>query len=283
MVYHKTVNVLQDGNVLAEYGPMRLMIFASVGKVPQREIGLKAAEESFKYLERVAHLRNSLSKKLALVPEAMDDPLGITMVRSVLAVGDMDLTPMAAVAGTIADAVADFLVGRGMTRVTVDNGGDLALRLTGGAPLAVGIRTDLKEKEASHVIALESDRVSWGIATSGIGGRSLTRGVATAVTIIAGRSSLADAAATAVANASFVEDPHVVQRPAVEIDPHTDIAGLPVTVKVGTLSEKKKGVALSGAMKRAGELVRDGTILGALVAVQGKVTMTDFCRQRLVT
>lgn len=283
MGYHKSVNVLQDGNILAEYGPMRLVISALVGKVPQREMCLKAAEVSFGYLERVANLRGSLSKKLSQVPEDMEDVLGVNMAESVLAVGDEDLTPMAAVAGTIGDAVADFLVERGSTRVMVDNGGDLALRLTGGEPLTVGARTELKEKAVSHVITLEPGRASWGVATSGTGGRSLTRGVASAVTVVAGRCSLADAAATAVANASFVKDRHVIQRPAEEIDPNTDIGGLPVTVAVGPLCEDKKEMALSQAWNRAEELVRDGVIFGALVAIQGKVIMTDFFRERLVS
>jgi ApbE superfamily uncharacterized protein (UPF0280 family) len=283
MGYHKSVNVLQDGNILAEYGPMRLVISALVGKVPQREMCLKAAEVSFEYLERVANLRRILSKKLSQVPEDMEDVLGVNMVESVLAVGDEDLTPMAAVAGTIGDAVADFLVERGSTRVMVDNGGDLALRLTGGEPLTVGARTELKEKEVSHVITLEPGRASWGVATSGTGGRSFTRGVASAVTVVAGRCSFADAAATAVANASFVKDRCVIQRSAEEIDPNTDIGGLPVTVAVGPLCEDKKEMALSQAWNRAEELVRDGIIFGALEAIQGKVTMTDFFRERLVS
>ncbi len=282
MPYRKAINVLQGGDVLAEYGPMRLVISASVGRVPQSEMGLRAAEESFKYLERVAYLRDRLGKRLPEVPEDMNDCLAVNMVNSVLAVGDEDLTPMAAVAGTIGDAVADFLFDRGMTRVMVDNGGDLALRLKGGEPLTVGTRTGVEEEEISHVIALGPYKTSWGIATSGMGGRSLTRGVASAVTVIAGRCSLADAAATAVANASFVEDPHVVQRPAEELDPNTDILGLPVTVKVGPLSEEKRRIAISRAMERVEGLVQKGIIFGALVAVQGRVTMTDFFRQRLV-
>lgn len=274
--------MLQGGGVLAEYGPMRLVITALVGKVPQSEIGVRAAEESFKYFERVACLKGLLGRRLARAPDDIKDPVAVKMVQSVLAVGDQDLTPMAAVAGTIGDAVADFLFDRGMTKVVVDNGGDVAVRLRGGEPVTVGTRTGMEEKGVSHVIALESGRASWGIATSGLGGRSLTRGVASAVTVIAYRTSLADAAATAVANASLVEDDHVVQRPAEEIDPNTDIAGLPVTVKVGPLSEGKKTMAISRALERAEELLRKGIILGALVAVQGRVSMTDFFRERLV-
>jgi hypothetical protein len=204
------------------------------------------------------------------------------MIRSVLAIGDKDLTPMAAVAGTIADAVADFLFNRGMTRVVVDNGGDVAVRLLGDASVTVGIRQKVDKLEISNVIALDSKLPSWGVTTSGLGGRSLTRGVASAATVISESASMADAAATAIANASFVEDEQVLQRLAEEIDPETDIAGLPVTVKVGPLSEETKAMAVSKAMERAGQLIEKDIILGVYVAVQEKVAMTRFFKERLV-
>jgi ApbE superfamily uncharacterized protein (UPF0280 family) len=188
---------------------------------------------------------------------------------------------MGAVAGTIADAVADFLVNHGMTRVVVDNGGDVAVRLLGDASVTVGIRQKVDKQEISNVIALDSRSPSWGVTTSGLGGRSLTRGVASASTVIAETASMADAAATAIANASFVEDEHVIQRLAEEIDPETDIAGLPVTVKVGPVSEEIKAMAVSKAIERAEQLIEKDIILGAYVAVQGKVAMTRFFKERL--
>jgi len=281
MPYEKAINVLQGGAVMAECGPMRLVISAFVGKVPQPEMGKRAAEESFKCLERVARLRGLLGNRCADIPEDLKDSLAVKMIRSVLAVGDQDLTPMAAVAGTIGDAVADFLFNRGMTKVVVDNGGDVAVRLQEGASVTVGIRPEIGKQEISNVIVLDSKSPSWGVTTSGLGGRSLTRGVASASTVIAGSASMADAAATAIANASFVEDEQVFQRPAEEIDPETDIAGLPVTVKIGPLSEKTKAMAVSKAIGRAKELIEKDIIFGAYVAVQGKVAMTDFFQERL--
>jgi len=261
---------------------MRLVISASIGKLPQPDMCVRAAQESFTYLERVALLRQRLGRRFSEISDDMDDPLGATMVQSVRTVGDEDLTPMAAVAGTIGDAVADYLFHRGMTKVIVDNGGDVAVRLLGGEPTTVGVRSEIGKKDVSHVIALDSSNPSWGVATSGLGGRSLTRGVASATTVIAHSASLADAAATAIANASFVENDHVVQRFAEEIDPNTDISGLPVTLKVGPLSEEKKSIALSMAMKRAEQLSRGRVILGAFVAVQGSIAMSDFFRERLI-
>lgn len=282
MSYEKAINVLHGGAVMAECGPMRLIISAWVGKVPQPEMGARAAEESFKYLEQIAHLRNLLGKRCADIPEDLEDSLAVKMIRSVLAVGDQDLTPMAAVAGTIADSVADFLFNRGMTKVVVDNGGDVAVRLLGDASVTVGVRQKVNKQEISNVIALDSRSPSWGVTTSGLGGRSLTRGVASAATVISESASIADAAATAIANASFVEDEQVIQRAAEEIDPETDIAGCPVTVKVGPLSEKTKAMAVSKAIKRAEQLIKKDIIFGAYVAVQGKVAMTSFFRGRLV-
>jgi ApbE superfamily uncharacterized protein (UPF0280 family) len=204
------------------------------------------------------------------------------MVASVQAVGDDDLTPMAAVAGTIADAVADFLVARGMTRVLVENGGDIAIRCRDGQPVAVGIRPSVGDQTITHAVVLRPERPAYGVATSGLGGRSLTRGVLEAATVVAADAALADAAAKAVANASYVAHRAVVRKPAEEIDPFTDIAGLQVTAELGELPEEKKNQAMIQAIRRAEQLVGDGIILGAFVACQGGTAMTTFIADRLV-
>jgi ApbE superfamily uncharacterized protein (UPF0280 family) len=278
----KRLHVLQDGSALAEWGPMRLIISAFVGKVPQPQMCMRAGKESFLFFERVSGSLKFLGRHFRALQSEIHEPLALKMTRSVLAVGDEDLTPMAAVAGTIADAVADFLARRGMTKVVVDNGGDIAIRLQGDDSATVGLRPEVAEQSISHVIALGPDRSSWGVATSGVGGRSLTRGVATAATTIAADASLADAAATAVANASLVEDEQVTRRPAEEVDPYTDIAGLPVTVKVGPLTEEKKTLAVTRAIRKAEQLIEKDVIFGALVAVQGRIAMTKYFRDRLV-
>jgi hypothetical protein len=169
-----------------------------------------------------------------------------------------------------------------MTRVIVNNGGDLAVRTGSGGPVKVGIRPDLTRSEITHAIHLGDERPRWGIATSGLEGRSLTLGVASAATVIAGSASIADAAATSVANASYIDDETVIQRPAQELDVYTDIPDLSVTVQAGPLPEEKKEAALSGALQRANTLIQSGLIYGACVAVDGKVAMTEFVRRRLV-
>ena len=282
MPFERSATVLPGGSVLAESGPMRLVISASIGKVVQTKTALRAAEESYGFLERVARHRKFLGRQFLETRQQITDPLALKMISSVLTIGDEDLTPMAAVAGTIADEVADFLFELGMTKVVVDNGGDVAIRADREDPVTVGIRPDVNDRAVSYVIGLDPDLRSHGVATSGLGGRSLTRGIASAATVVARTASLADAAATAVANASFLEDEQVLRRPAEEIDPYTDIAGLDITVTVGPLSEEMKSRAVSQSIRRAEDLVQQGVILGAFVAVQGMHGMTKYFQDRLV-
>jgi len=108
-------------------------------------------------------------------------------------------------------------------------------------------------------------------------------GVLEAATVVAADASLADAAATAVANAGYVEDRAVVRAPAETIDAHTDITGLHVTASAGPLPEEKKNQALNQAIRRAEALIDHDIVLGAFVACQGRTAMTRFVAERLRT
>jgi hypothetical protein len=119
------------------------------------------------------------------------------------------------------------------------------------------------------------------VATSGLGGRSLTRGIADAAAVVAADACLADAAATAVANASYVADPAVIREPAEALDPHTDIPGMPVTRRVGVLPDGLLSRALAQAIRRAEELVAREVIFGAFVSVQGRTAATRFIHDRI--
>ncbi len=134
----------------------------------------------------------------------------------------------------------------------------------------------LFNKVVSLAPSKERENASFGIATSGLGGRSLTCGIASAATVVAETASLADAAATAVANASFVEAPGVIRRPAERVDPQTDIPGIPVTVQVERLDLKTRIEGISRSLALAEKLVKHGKILGAMVTVDGECGMTSF-------
>jgi hypothetical protein len=260
--------------VLAENGPLRMVIQAWQGPDPYLEPAMEAAKYAFDCLERVAGRLAVLKRRPGDIHALPPEPISREMIASVRAVGDADLTPMAAVAGTLADAVADRLFGQGLSRVIVDNGGDIAIRLAEGETIRVGLRPEIQHQQMSHVLTLDGRHSSWGVCTSGLGGRSFTCGFASAVTAIARTSSLADAAATSVANACFVAGADVVQVPAEKLDPNTDIPGLLVTVKLGSLSPGQTAEALSKALKKAEQLTQKGVIWGAIVAIGKQVVRT---------
>lgn len=275
MTYEQYIGVINETAVLAECGPMRLVVQAWNKGQPQIALARQASEEAIGYLERIAGCRPLLSRPWPQIEELPEDELARRMVTSVKAIGDVDLTPMAAVAGTIADAVADWLFEREASKVIVDNGGDIAIRLAEGEAATVGVRPQVISPHISHVIRLEGGRSTWGVATSGMGGRSFTRGIASAVTVLAANTSAADAAATAVANACFAEDEGIVQLPAEKLDPSSDLAGINVTTKVGPLRSEVIRLAVGNARQKARYLFQEDLIDGAFIALGSVYTITD--------
>ncbi len=279
MSYEQSITQLDAETVLAECGPMRLAIRAWQNGRPQIALCRQAAEASFAYLETVAKHKTVLSDFAASIKVLPENDLAQRMIESVRAIGDTDLTPMAAVAGTLADAVADWLFIRGSSKVVVDNGGDIAIRLAAGETAFVGIRPQINRLDISHIAQLDDCRSSWGVTTSGLGGRSFTRGIASAVTVIAANASIADAAATSIANACFVKDSSIVQIPAEQMDPSTDLKRVNVTVDVGALSSVKKIQAVKMALSKADTLCRQEQIIGALIALEDVFMMTESVRE----
>jgi ApbE superfamily uncharacterized protein (UPF0280 family) len=107
--------------------------------------------------------------------------------------------PMAAVAGAIAQRVAQGLEAASPSGVVVENGGDVYL--VGDRERVVGVYAG--ESSLSERIGL---RISTGLqpvavcTSSGTVGHSLSFGAADAVTVLARDGALADAVATALAN-----------------------------------------------------------------------------------
>jgi ApbE superfamily uncharacterized protein (UPF0280 family) len=114
MTYEHSITVLDDEQVLSECGPMRLVIQAWKDGQAQIEAAREAGKISVSFLERVARLRKMLSVCARDIQEVPDDEIARRMFQSVKTIGDKDLTPLAAVAGTIADFVADWLFDRGI-------------------------------------------------------------------------------------------------------------------------------------------------------------------------
>ncbi len=254
------------GKYYLDYGPVQMTISALAGDRPM--------DAEIMQVERYVHeLLEELTAFLdvAKTPPAQQDmvkklPVILrTMITAVTAAGDATLTPMAAVAGAFADAVADFLQKKNATRVIVNNGGDVALRLRRGDSAVVGLQSSLDDREYSHTFRVDGNNLCRGIATSGLGGRGFTKGVASAVTVLAESSCIADACATSIANLTTVDDPGVIRLPAAVLDPQSDIQAQFITVGCSSLAPQAYLTALQGGIKGASQLLQDGIILGAAI------------------
>ncbi len=278
IVWDRELFVYEDGSVLIECGPMRMSIKAFQGEDVDIEACLRAADRATELLNDVAEARSLLTAAAVKTREPPFGGIPKKMWRAALLIGDEDLTPMAAVAGAIAEGTADYLVSLGMTRVMVANGGDIALAVGPDEALTVGIRPDVDRANVSHTISVSRESGIRGIATSGVGGRSLTRGVASAAVVFASGAALADAAATAVANAVTVDSRSVERCNAEEPAPDTDLTGLDVVKSVGRLTADEIEDALASGLAKADMLVSKGLIKGACIFVQGIMACTEGIR-----
>ncbi len=180
------------------------------------------------------------------------------------------ITPMAAVAGAVAEEVLAALVRPGISRAYVNNGGDIALYLPLGAQFSVGLIDRPDRPRLIGTAILTHDSPVRGVATSGWRGRSFSLGIADAVTILAPTAAMADAAATVVANAVDLPNHPAVERvPACEILPDSDLGRRRVTRQVPDLSPPERARALAAGRACAEDLIRRGLICGAALHLQG--------------
>jgi len=264
--------------MLVDYGPIHMAISAWTGRKPAAAAAEAGAERAVCLLEELSrHLSLAREPIGALRRRKEKYPADVLerMAAAVRRLNEDDFTPMAAVAGTFSDMVKEAVLDQGADRVIVNNGGDIALRIgRQNTPVKVGIVDDLMEGRVRHVLHIGRTLPLVGvegIATSGFGGRSLTKGVASAVTCFAASGALADAAATAVANAAVCDHPAVLRCPAEALDALTDLKGQTVTARVGELSPDAVETALDSGLKRARALFEKQVILGAMIFVQKRL------------
>lgn len=182
------------------------------------------------------------------------------------------ITPMAAVAGSVAEEILGAMTRMAdLDRAYVNNGGDIALHLGDGQFFTVGLvdRPDTPGLIGKTVIAASD--TTRGIATSGWRGRSFSLGIADAVTVLARTAAKADAAATIIANAVDLPGHQaIVRRPASDIQPDSDLGVRLVTREVGRLPLADIEIALEAGASCARRLVVAGLMNGAALHLQGE-------------
>lgn len=194
------------------------------------------------------------------------------MVEAVRPYADRFVTPMAAVAGSVAQyTLAQMCLNRKLTRVAVNNGGDIALHLSAHESYMVGICESPNSSAQNAHAQIHANSPVRGIATSGWQGRSHSLGIADAVTVLASNASRADVAATLIANQIDLPGSAKVERVAASaLSSDSDLGDQLVTTQVHPLTLTEKQQALQAAVRFAQTLVHNGLINSAILTVQGE-------------
>lgn len=194
------------------------------------------------------------------------------------------ITPMAAVAGAVAQELVTSYEKKGIARAWINNGGDIALHLAPSHSVRIGLYADLANLDEEEVISgirtdgqfeISSALPVRGVATSGWRGRSFSLGIADSVTVLARTAAEADAAATMIANAVNVDDSLIIRRPASELKDDSDLGELRVTVDVPLLDPQQVERALRAGLRRAQALHSAGLIWSAMLVCQNRVATTQ--------
>lgn len=272
---------LADGRLHLQHGPIDLIIGID-GAEAARTRAAAAMRRRFASIldELVAELPTLRRDVHELDHRAGADggaPLAGVVARRMLAgvqaAASADfLSPMAAVAGAVADEIADHgWAAAPLRRLYVNNGGDIAIRQRPGEATVVGAVDRLADGHLAGSLRVAGGSGIGGVATSGAGGRSLSLGIADAVTVLAVDAATADAAATVIANAvDLPGHPAIDRRPAEDVRGDTELGRRLVTCHVGTLSAAEVARALAAGSQVAEQLVARGAIVGAALLLRSR-------------
>jgi len=273
------VRLLEDGRRLHLHdGPIDLIVEA-FGEPGEINTAYRVGAERF------ANVLDELCGELEFLRKGtrLGNPLpsGVIARRMVAAVTPycerMFITPMAAVAGAVAEEILGVMTSAAtLSRAYVNNGGDIALHLAPGEHFVVGMVERPERPSLFGTATLDSIQPVRGIATSGWRGRSFSLGIADAVTVLADDAALADAAATVIANAvDLPGHPNILRVPARSLAPDSDLGDQFVTQGVGELLPAEIESALDRGVLVARGLLADGLIRSAALHLLGETRIVS--------
>ena len=267
--------LLPDGRRLhLQHGPIDLVIGAD-GDTPEIARAYGQAKACFEgVLAGLAPELPWLRAPVGTQPPTVQGPVARRMVAAAWMHAGSFVTPMAAVAGAVADEVLEaMLARRRLRRAYVNDGGDIALHLEPGERFEVGLVSRVEDGSVDGRVTVDAATPVRGIATSGRGGRSLSMGIADAVTVLAPTAAAADVAATLLAGAVDVDHPAVRRVPASSLDADSDLGERPVTVAVGELPDEAVLSALAAGVEWAERMLDDGLLEAAVLCLFGRVRL----------
>ena len=287
MTARAQIRLLPDGRRLHLHdGPIDLIVeaFGAPGEI---ETAYRAA--CARFVTVLDELCGELSFLRQACSEETEWPQGAVARRMLAAVRPYAarcfITPMAAVAGAVAEEILSEMVSAAeLSRAYVNNGGDIALHLAPGDKFVIGMVERPDRPSLLGTTTVYSTDPVRGVATSGWRGRSFSLGIADAVTVLANRAAAADAAATIIANAvNLPGHPAIVRVPACELAPDSDLGERMVTQSVGELTSREVGEALAAGARTAEMLQRIGLIRSAALSLQGETRVIgDLAESRLI-
>jgi ApbE superfamily uncharacterized protein (UPF0280 family) len=265
---------LADGRRLhLNHGPIDLII-ETFGREDLRRAAHEAAIVRFRTIleELVAELPE-LRRPAGAMPRGFAGPTAQRMEAAIQPFHLEFITPMAAVAGSVADEMmAAMTAAATLDKAYVNDGGDIAIHLAGDETITAAI-AGTGHGFADRLVIRAADPVR-GIATSGWRGRSFSLGIAEAVTVLAETAAAADAAATMIANAIDLPGHSAIARkPADEMAPDSDLGSRLVTVDVGPLTAVEIGRALDAGAEAARTYLARKLIVGAALFLAGEARM----------
>ena len=274
---------MADNRLHLQHGPIDIIAHVDAPEEVRKRLYSTASHRFSTVLEELVAEMDLLKQPWSA---DLPDPKGGIAQKMCFAVrgSDIFVTPMAAVAGAVADEMLETMLFEAQKpdscvehihRMYVNNGGDIAFWLNTGESFSIGVVDNPGISELNARVSLAYESPVRGIATSGWRGRSLSLGIADAVTVLAGSAATADAAATLIANDVNVDYPGILKRPAYEVKDESDLGMLPVTVDVPPLPVDQISEALKRGAQTAGNFIRTGKIEAAYLSLQKQTLVVE--------
>ena len=256
---------LSDGRLHLNHGPIDLICEAWGNPAAVTHAYRNATRRFDGLLEELVAELPALRQPNA----ALNGTIALKMAAAIKPFHPTFITPMAAVAGAVADMILSAMTQVELQRAYVNNGGDIALHLAAGERLTAAIAG------TPHRVAIHSHDAIRGIATSGWRGRSFSLGIADSVTVLAKTAAMADAAATMIANAvDLPNHPAITRAPAKSLQCDSDLGAHGVTTYVGPLTQDETVRALSAGHVLAETCCANRLILGAALCLNSHLRTT---------
>ena len=253
----------KDNRLFLQHGPIDIVVEA-IGK--DKYLAYEKVKTYFKTLLSDLVLELELLKKEVQYDRQFTNQIAQKMQQATQEFHPDFITPMAAVAGSVADSVLEVLTsGFILEKAYVNNGGDVSFYLKKGQSMKSSLAsmpdtfTEIKYEDKSR-----------GVATSGWRGRSFSLGIADSVTVLANNAAMADAAATMIANSVNLKNhPSIKKKYAQDLNDSSDLFGQMVTTEVGKLSQKDIIKAINNGHNKAKMYLGNNLINSALIQLCG--------------